>query len=342
MLPEDQNSQQSSKKELNQVGIGGIKSLRTFQSDVAEALGKNNVTVASIAIAENARKANNEAPIVKEQPIQITQTNTRDTISIPVEKPKPVLTIKPPQVISNNPEPVTHRTRSVLLTFLSLILVAGGIFGGLYFYSRSPLSNITPVLPQKGAYRGILASNTQKKVLLGTLLDKRIEEVLAYERTQAKLEQGQISELYFIKGNQDEPFLITAEEFLSLSTTRSPEAVRRSLLTNFMFGFHRNSISTEPYLVLKTEFFQNTFTGMLKWEPEILADTKVWLSSETSDAKIFEDKVLKNKDIRILRDTNQKIILIYGFLDKETLVITTNEDTFLEIMDRFEKQTYVR
>ncbi len=338
MLPEEQNSQQSTKKELNQIGVGGIKSLRTYQSDIAEALGKNNVTVASIAIAENARKANNEAPIFND-PVQ--------KVSVPlVNKPtldQNVQIKKAPQVISNTPEPVHSRTKGILLTFLSLILVAGGIFGAIYFYSKSPFATIDgEKVTYNGSYRGFLASNIQKKVMLGTLIGKRLEEVLTYERTQVKLEPDQILELYFIKGIDDDSFLINAEEFLSLSTNRSPETIRRSLLDKFMFGFHRNSTSIEPYLVLKTEFFQNTFTGMLKWEPEIQEDTKLWLSGKDVSAETFVDKVLKNKDIRVLTDTTGASLILYGFLDKETLVISTNEETFLEILDRFEKQTYVR
>lgn len=338
MLPEEQNPQQSTKKELNQIGVGGIKSLRTYQSDIAEALGKNNVTVASIAIAENARKANNEAPIFKDPAQKSVVPLTDKQTAEPIRPIK-----KAPEVISNAPEPTQSRTKGILLTFLSLILVAGGIFGGLYFYSKSPFANISgsQVFPN-GTYRGLLASNVQKKVVLGTLIEKRLEEVLAYERTQVKLEPDQIQELYFIKGIDDDSFLISAEEFLSLSTTRSPETIRRSLLDKFMFGFHRNSTSIEPYLVLKTEFFQNTFTGMLKWEPEIQEDTKLWLSDKDVAAETFVDKVLKNKDIRILTDTTGTSLILYGFLDKETLVITTNEETFLEILDRFEKQTYVR
>ncbi|MBP9701644.1 MAG: hypothetical protein KBD47_01525 [Candidatus Pacebacteria bacterium] len=341
MLPEEQNSPQSGKKELNQIGVGGIKSLRTFQGDVAEALGKNTTTVAQMAIAENVRKAEGEVKAFQAaQASQSTQQNQ------PAQQVPPPMTIRPPEVITNGPAPVEHSGggRKIILTLFSILLLSGGIFGGLYFYSKSPLANLQlPDTPTKTGYRGLLASNTQKKVVLGTLVDKRLEDLLAYEKTAARLEQDQVSELYFTKGPESQPTLITAEEFISLSTTRSPETVRRSLLTRFMFGFHKTSATIEPYLVLKTEFFQNTFTGMLKWEPDLYADTKTWLSDkQVIDANTFEDRILKNKDVRILKDTSGNIAIIYGFLDRETLLITTNEETFLEIIDRFEKQTYVR
>jgi len=342
MLPEEQNSQQSGKKELNQVGVGGIKSLRTFQSDVAEALGKNNVTVAQMAIAENVRKA--EGEIKSFQDAQRSQESVpTPTIQPVAPRTPPPMTIRPPEVITNGPEPVMHSGggKKVILFLLSLLLLSGGIFGGLYFYSKSPLANVSPKITPKGEYRGILSSDTQKKIVLGSLVDKRLEDILAYEKQSAELEPGQNSELYFVKQN-DTDFL-TAEEFINLSTTRSPETVRRSLTNNFMFGFHRNTVSIEPYIILKTEFFQNTFTGMLKWEPELHMDTKVWLSDKTiPSSTTFVDRVIKNKDVRILRDESNAIAIMYGFLDSETLVITTNEETFLNLLDRFEKQAYIR
>jgi hypothetical protein len=303
MLPEDQNSQQSTKKELTQVGAGGIKSLRTFQGDVAEALGKSNVTVAQMAIAENVRKAEGEVRAVQAaQEIQealapaapaqvVTPLDISPTISEPVVQPevkKPIpMVVRAPQVISNGPEPVVNsgNSKKVLLFLFSMMLLSGGIFGGLYFYSKSPLASVKiSQAPQKGTYRGLLSSNIQKKVVLDTLVDKRLEEILKYEKGEAKLDTGQTSEVYFTKGSTEEPFLITAEEFVSLSATRSPETVRRSLLTRFMFGFHKAD-TTEPYLVLKTEFFQNTFTGMLKLATYLKMPIK-WRAKKSKVARL--------------------------------------------------------
>lgn len=128
---------------------------------------------------------------------------------------------------------------------------------------------------------------------------------------------------------------------MNLSTSNAPESVRRSLKNVFMFGFHNINQKIEPFLVLKTDFFQNTFSGMLKWEPYIWNDLQKWgVEGEVSGN--FIDKIIKNKDTRILQDQNGNIKIIYSFLDKETMLLTTNEATFLEILDQFEKQTYIR
>lgn len=87
------------KKEL---GVGEVKSLRTYEGDVAEALGKNQVTVAQIAIAENAKQE--ETPV---------------------------------QVIANRPEPPKRTGGKALLALFSLLLIAGGVLGALFFFQKS-------------------------------------------------------------------------------------------------------------------------------------------------------------------------------------------------------------
>ena len=49
---------------------------------------------------------------------------------------------------------------------------------------------------------------------------------------------------------------------------------------------------------------------------------------------IFEDIVVKNRDTRALRDAEGKIIFLYSFPDKNTIVIATNADTLQKITER--------
>ena len=55
-------------------------------------------------------------------------------------------------------------------------------------------------------------------------------------------------------------------------------------------------------------------------------------------AKKFEDGVIVNKDVRILRDDNGNMILLYGIVDKETIIITVNDTAFKEIITRLNKE----
>ena len=56
----------------------------------------------------------------------------------------------------------------------------------------------------------------------------------------------------------------------------------------------------------------------------------------------FEDRIIRNKDVRVMKDSAGNIVLLYGFLDQKNLVITTNEQTFQEILNRFFASHIVR
>lgn len=65
-------------------------------------------------------------------------------------------------------------------------------------------------------------------------------------------------------------------------------------------------------------------------------------ANEFATNNIFEDKIIRSKDVRVLKNTAGKIILLYSFLDQKNLVITTNERTFGELLDRFFSSQIVR
>ncbi len=50
----------------------------------------------------------------------------------------------------------------------------------------------------------------------------------------------------------------------------------------------------------------------------------------------WQDDVIKNIDVRIWRGGNEVVIMLYAFLDQETIVITTREQTFAEVVRRFQ------
>ena len=112
-----------------------------------------------------------------------------------------------------------------------------------------------------------------------------------------------------------------------------------------MFGLHVLNVN-QPFLVFKTNYYQNTYAGMLSWENTLMEDIgsiftppEVAVVAETSDQvlgrnKNFEDIVVKNRDTRALRNQDGKIIFLYSFPDKNTLVLTTNADTLEKISTR--------
>ncbi|MEI6304962.1 MAG: hypothetical protein WCP09_03025 [Candidatus Taylorbacteria bacterium] len=56
----------------------------------------------------------------------------------------------------------------------------------------------------------------------------------------------------------------------------------------------------------------------------------------------FQDKIVKNKDVREFITAEGDTLFLYSFIDNNRLVISTNEDTLAEIILRLEREAYVR
>ena len=129
-----------------------------------------------------------------------------------------------------------------------------------------------------------------------------------------------------------------------------PDTVKRSLSAEFMVGMYSFDKNL-PFIIFKTFSFDNTYAGMLSWESNLKDDFQTifrlpgyesggGILNELTPANTpkFEDGVISNKDVRILRDNNKNIILLYGIVDTQTIIITVTDTAFKEIVSRLNKE----
>ena len=113
----------------------------------------------------------------------------------------------------------------------------------------------------------------------------------------------------------------------------------RSLGPKFMLGVHVFN-GNSSFLILKTDFYENAFLGLLKWENEMPEDLLPPLGVKLTNENRylldvgFRDITIKNIDSRAILDQSGKAILIYSIPNKDTIVITTGEDTLSEVVNR--------
>ncbi len=83
---------------------------------------------------------------------------------------------------------------------------------------------------------------------------------------------------------------------------------------------------------------------MIEWEKTMAQDLKQFLLLHTSAnlSLPFQDTIIKNKDVRELKDTDGTALLLYSFFDKNTLIITTREDSFKEIVSRLNTSSFTK
>jgi hypothetical protein len=323
-----------------------IPVIRTYEHDIAELMAQKKISSASISIAEtDARR--------KEASAVTSDTTQADTLRILPSSQKIIpSTIQYAQVIP--PRPVKEKShsssgsriiKSIFKFLISLILIALGIWGGYYLYTISPFSKESAtVTPNTTAGNtiiipSIIAPDRQKVV---DISNYDTQEVLAGLSTLQKNNTtgilGIVLEETYTASTTSTVMQVTAPEFIAKIGMNPPSAFTTSLNNEWMLGFD----GTTPFVVFTTNFFQNTFAGMLAWEPTMPEDLSSLFGFTINVTGKYEDRILDNKNIREFFNTNGAPIFLYGFIDNQILVIAQNEQTFGDIVNRIEKQTYVR
>lgn len=220
-----------------------------------------------------------------------------------------------------------RKQSSHFLATLSLLLLLVLVSLGGFIYTQTKLSNNTPTQNASS----ILPSAQQIEVLVGTNSQADIKQAVGNNISFFKGSPRETINLSLIQGTST----ITAQAFMNTLAPHAQNALSRNV-TNYMIGVY-SDLQNKPFVIIKTDDYGITYKEMLAWEPYMYADMKdIFPDLDTAiftDGRIlFADDTFKNKDVRVLNDDNKNPVLIYGFLDKNTLVITTDTDTFTGIL----------
>ena len=266
-----------------------IKSLRTFQGDVDEAISKNNYSTSDIFLAEQKRR-DHTFPI-----------GPQDTAS-----------------------------RNKFFIFLGGILLLLGIItivAVYYIKSSEEVALIQKTKTLMGFSKEVnfnIASSSRED-----LLNKIISEKQSFNLP--------LNSVLYINIINSDATSANVEDVLWLLSPNMPSSLSRSFENKYMLGVYSFD-TNEPFIILRTNDFPVSFAGMLKWENNMVLDlgrlfTIFQNIGTTTDT--FIDKTLKNKDLRVLKKNDGKTVLLYSFIDKNTLVITTNENIFTAILGKY-------
>ena len=106
-----------------------------------------------------------------------------------------------------------------------------------------------------------------------------------------------------------------------------------------MFGAIQFGSGSQRFLLLKNRDYAQARASFLAWEPELVgALWSLWRSTVATGAErqaVFVDRLLRNKDLRLAQTTAGETVLLYTFLDPETILIAADEATFSEVFDRY-------
>jgi hypothetical protein len=283
-------------------------SIRTYKDDIQSAIQANHLSSINIAVAENEKMHS--------------------------------------KIVGVEASPVSGSKAKALLTIsLLLIIVGGGAIGVTYL-----IQNLKGVpIVQQQTLPSLITTEYKDELNTNTVVSSRFTSALSSRINDINIPPNNIYNVYITTGASSTKRLVTSQNFVTLSNFRMPDILKRSLNPDFMVGMYSLSENL-PFVIFKTSSFENSYAGMIEWESALQSDFDILFSlNETKggglDAALtpsavnkFQDITIVNKDVRILYDEQKRPILLYGIIDKDTIIITTNEDAFREIVSRLNKE----
>ncbi|MBA3789469.1 hypothetical protein H0X32_03745 [Patescibacteria group bacterium] len=250
------------------------------------------------------------------------------------------------------PAPIKKRTLVPILLGIFLILIGiGAVYAAYIFMSAKGPISILPSIPS------VIVTDQQVE-LKGTGVI--LMQALAHQAAQS-LPSNNVALTYIAvstttkQGIVESPTsgggLITALDF------PAPNILLRNIDPSSTVGIVHAGSETRTFFILKVISYERTFAGMLDWEPTIANDLSLLypaypsvsvISTSTSassspiflpppaSAGQFVDEIVDNHDARVLRDTAGNSLIIYGYADKQTLIIARDEAAFTLLVGRLQ------
>ncbi len=267
-----------------------IKSLRTFQGDVQEAISKNNFSTTTILVKEQVRKIENPVETAE----VLGKSNARN---------------------------------KTFIIFGVAFIVLGLLSVAVLYYIKSN----EEVIIEKQT-KAIIAFTEESAVNMTNINRKEIFDKILENKNRNGLVVNSVIFINTLLNDKQ----ISTDELLSVIAPSMLPSLTRSFDKEYMLGVYSYD-TNEPFIILTVEDFSLSYPGMLKWEEAMandLGEIFNYSSSTTTAPRLFVDKVIKNRDIRALEDSAGNPILLYSFVDRETLVITKNENMLSAIVGK--------
>ena len=182
---------------------------------------------------------------------------------------------------------------------------------------------------------------------VGTLSGIELRRTLAQGRYAIEASLGSITRIVTLISATDASGVqsvhsATINEFLKALDAQAPSDLIRAFRGDFFLGIHMAD-KPVPVLIIPVASYERAFAGMLAWETTLNEGLSPFftlvpsLSSDSSGLlakRQFEDAVMQNYDVRILRDDAGATKLLYAFPNRNFLVIAESPYSLTEILSR--------
>ena len=296
---------------------GSVASVRTYKRDIEDTVREKNVSLVSIAAAQARRE--------ERRPEEAT----------------PKAAVKRYTMVGGG----------IVLIVLALAALA---------YVLLPQAPAQPKVEE--ATPPLIHVDMTERITVGADDDRlTLLQKLEAARKRTSIALGLVERLYVVEsasssvsGAERE---FPASAFIGLLAPNAPPALPRSLSDRFLLGIHSFD-GNQPFLIFKTTSFEQTYAGMLAWEPSMRTDllplferkprpripeegTSTPSAAPQVNETGFVDRIVENHDARVVENGTGDILLLWAFVNRETLVIATNEYSLREAITRLKSPPLV-
>lgn len=231
----------------------------------------------------------------------------------------------------------TNSSHTGLFIAIGMICFIGGgiILGGIYFFNTQKDADVVFQTEQV-----IIPYTHKKEVQLTNVSPTLITATLLSEKNSFTPEVNTVLFVSFMQGTSS----ISTLNLLSVIAPSAGNALKRNISTVMpgVYSYDTNEI----FFLLRLDDFGIAYTEMLNWESGLGKDMAPFLpelnTHLNTGSSVFVDETYKNKDVRVIRNDSGKIVLLYGFLDRTTLVITAHERIFEAILNKYNQSKLSR
>ena len=240
----------------------------------------------------------------------------------------------------------SRRTVKIVLTVIFLaVLGSAALFGVAVVMQDRNAGATTP------ADTSLLFAESTVPLVLENLSSYDLKGLLAQARLGGSGTLGSITRILPViptvieeGASPDTPLErpATLEEFLRAINARVSPDLLRALDTEFFFGLHTVD-ENAPLFVIPVLSYERAFADMLEWEETMNADLAPAFTT-VSDTRLgadgllekraFEDLIMRNYDVRALKDDTGIVQLYYSFPTRGFLIIAESPHSFAEILSR--------
>lgn len=275
-----------------------ISPLRTLRGDVTSAVAQHNITLAGISIKEDSRRRIEAEQVVKK----------------------------------------SYAGKLLGLLALLLFLGGGGALGYVLYVKKTPEEKII----KRAEDTSLIFAESSTQIDTTKLSPEALREKIKNHLTTTNLRVGTIEDIVFTRRVENEKethyVLLTAIEFLDALGADKDDHLGRFINPEFMYGVYSFK-DFSAFLMLRTNFYQSVFAEMLAWEPRLARDLGFLVTDKPFEGETllrqWEDQVIENIDVRVLKDANGEVVMLWSFLGtRDTLLIAKSVDTFKEVVTR--------